>query len=216
MGVGFQAVIRTQFTLAKQLGESGGDINFNIGWLYDQFQNLCKTQIDLELMQGRRTAVTRLLQRYPTLRELHGIATYTIMARATLTSAEQAKRRNELDALLTPTAPPDVARMSLALRILENGGAEYVALLLSQPGGEASDAVTPEALVRQVVGRYSLHQLVDIAKELIVSPEVRTWIEQAAAPADETPETSRKAAIAHALVQHAGVDAVRQRLEQTS
>jgi hypothetical protein len=31
VGVGFQALIRTQFTLAKQLGGSGGDITFNMG-----------------------------------------------------------------------------------------------------------------------------------------------------------------------------------------
>lgn len=36
VGIGFQALICTQFTLAKQLGGSGGDITFNMGWLYDQ------------------------------------------------------------------------------------------------------------------------------------------------------------------------------------
>jgi len=199
VGIGFQALIRTQFTLAKQLGGSGGDISFNMGWLYDQFQHLCKTQIDLELMKGRRTAVTRLLVRYPTLRELHGIATYTIMARTTLTPEEQKGRLSALDALLDPKVPSDVARTSMALRILENGGAEYVDLLLGQPEVPMPARAPPESLVKQLIDKYSLLELVQVAKQLTVSPEVHTWIEQAAA-ANDAPEASRKGAIAHALM----------------
>jgi len=214
VGIGFQAIIRTQFTLAKQLGGSKGDISFNMGWLYEQFQHLCKTQIDLELMHGRRQAVTRLLERYPTLPELHGIATYTILARTTLTAEEQSAQRQTLDAMLDPQVPADVARTSVALRILGNGGAEYVELLLSQPAMQAPRLVTPENLVKQLVNTYTLHELVKVAKQATVSPEVHDWIEQAASPADDAPEASRKAAIAHALVQHPGVDAVQRLLEQ--
>src|SRR5712691_8598935 len=85
VGIGFQALIRTRFTIIKSIGESGSNVELNLGWLYDQFQHLCKTQIDLEFMRGRHTAVTQLLTRYSSLTELHGIAVYTITARATLT-----------------------------------------------------------------------------------------------------------------------------------
>lgn len=39
IGVGFPALIRTKFTLAKQFGGDGkDDLSINLGWLYDQFQ----------------------------------------------------------------------------------------------------------------------------------------------------------------------------------
>src|ERR1051326_6122024 len=89
VGVGFPTLIRTKFTLAKQFGgDDKDDLNVNIGWLYDQFQNLCKKQIDLDLMLYRLTQVDRLLERYSTVQELSQTALYTIKARATLTKEE--------------------------------------------------------------------------------------------------------------------------------
>jgi hypothetical protein len=210
VGIGFQALIRTQFTLAKQLGGSGGDITFNMGWLYDQFQNLCKTQIDQELMQGRRAAVTRLLTRYSTLSELHGIATYTVTARVTLTAEEQKVRLNALDALLDPKAPVDLARANLALRIVENGGYAYVDLLLNQAAAGRSSTTSPDSLVKQLVDTYLLDELINLTKHLTNAPEMQDWVEQAAKATPDATEASQKAAIAQRLVKEFGVEVVRQ------
>ncbi len=60
VGVGFQAIIRTKFTMARQFSSAeGGDLSLNLGWLYEQFQSLCKTQIDQALMRRRRQPVIR-------------------------------------------------------------------------------------------------------------------------------------------------------------
>jgi hypothetical protein len=214
VGIGFQALIRTRFTLAKQIGGTDGNIEINLGWLYDQFQHLCKTQIDLELMKGRRTAVTQLFTRYPTLRDLHSTATYTLLARATLTEEERKARRTALDAMLDPKVPDDVARTGLALSILENGGTEYVELLLGQPSEEALPVASPENLVKQLVEKYNLGDLVELAKKIITVPEVVAWIEQSAT--ENAPEADRKAAIAHKLVEHAGVEVVQKELAERS
>src|SRR5690606_13607258 len=114
----------------------------NLGWLYDQFQNLARTQIDLELMNKRRTAVTRLLEYYPSLAELYDIAWYTITARATLTREQEEQRKADLDKLFDPKAPENFAKSSIALMILENGGQAYVELLLTQ----AMQMLSPEAM----------------------------------------------------------------------
>ena len=214
VGIGFQALIRTRFTLAKQIGGSGNDIELNLGWLYDQFQHLCKTQIDLELMQGRRTAVDQLLQRYPGLIELHGIAAYTVTARTTFSPDEQKVRLEAVDKLLDPKVPTDLARASIALRILENGGQAYVELLLHHPAAGGPSAVTQETLVKQIVDKYSLPELVALTKSLTNLPELLDWVEQAAQPTPDAPETSQKIAIVQRLMNEVGVEAVRQEMEK--
>lgn len=84
--------------------EEGGEneVSLNLGWLYEQFQHLCRTQIDLELMKNRRTAVTQILQYYPTIAELYDIAYYTIIARATLTPEEEKRASSSCKRLLIP------------------------------------------------------------------------------------------------------------------
>jgi hypothetical protein len=214
VGIGFQALIRTRFTLAKQIGGSGNDIELNLGWLYDQFQHLCKTQIDLELMQGRRTVVDQLLQRYSSLVELHRIAAYTVTARTTFSQDEQKGRLEAVDKLLDPKVPAELASASMALRILENGGRAYVELLLHRPAANAPSSVTPETLVRQIVDKYSLPELVALTKSLTNLPELLDWVEQAAQPTPDAPETSQKIAIAQRLMKEVGVEAVRQEMEK--
>jgi hypothetical protein len=197
VGIGFQAIIRTRFTLAKQIGGSGqNDVSLNLGWLYEQFQNLCKTQIDLELMNGRRTAVTRLIERYPTLAELHDIAEYTIISRATL-APDEAKARMA-----------DFARTSISLKILENGGQAYVDLLLSQPETAASVAAMPEDVVKRLMDKYSLADLVTLAMQLTTTLQEHDYIQGAAQPVAGVGEASQKATIAHFLVQRVGVETV--------
>lgn len=219
VGVGFQAIIRTRFVLARAMGtEEGGEneVSLNLGWLYEQFQHLCRTQIDLELMKNRRTAVTQILQYYPTIAELYDIAYYTIIARATLTPEEEKTRIEQLQTLIDPKAPEQFSRNSIALTILENGGPAYVEMLLSQAMTE-TNGTTPrralqEKLVWQLINNYSLDGLVELTAILTEDNKVRNWVEQAATANNNTVEANQKAAIAYFLVQQIGEDRLQQEL----
>lgn len=217
VGVGFQAIIRTRFVLAKAMGGPEGgenEVSLNLGWLYEQFQHLCRTQIDLELMKNRRTAVTHLLQYYPTIAELYDIAYYTIIARATLTLEEERTRVEQLQTLIDPKAPEQFARNSMALTILENGGPAYVEMLLSQAmvdqGQDAPRRASQEELVWRLIDRYSLKGLVSLTNSLTDDARVRDWVSQAAAANQGTAEANQKASIAYFLVQQVGLDKVQQ------
>jgi hypothetical protein len=224
VGVGFQALIRTRFILAKPInGRGEGEISLNLGWLYDQFQNLCRTQIDLELMNNRRTAVTRLLEYYPSLAELYDIAWYTIIARATLSDDEEAARLAELEKLIDPKAPEQFARTSIALMVLENGGQAYVDLLLDQAmdmEGDMADALpvpqamTTEKLVWELIESYSVDELVALTSRLTDDQRVCDWVKEAAAPDPGTSEANRKSAIAHFLVQQLSAEVLQNALQE--
>jgi hypothetical protein len=224
VGVGFQALIRTRFILAKPInGRGEGEISLNLGWLYDQFQNLCRTQIDLELMNNRRTAVTRLLEYYPSLAELYDIAWYTIIARATLSDDEEAARLAELEKLIDPKAPEQFARTSIALMVLENGGQAYVDLLLDQAMDMEGDmaaalpvpqAMTTEKLVWELIESYSVDELVALTSRLTEDQRVCDWVKEAAAPDPGTSEANRKSAIAHFLVQQLSAEVLQNALQK--
>ncbi len=222
VGVGFQAIIRTRFVLAKRIGDDGqeGEVALNLGWLYDQFQNLARTQIDLELMNKRRTAVTRLLEYYPSMAELYDIAWYTITARATLTREQEEQRKADLEKLLDPKAPENFAKSSIALMILENGGQAYVELLLTQ----AMQMLSPEAmalnksnngdnLVREMVDKYSLDELVALTEKVAHSQKVVDYVKEAAKPDPAANTANQKATIAHFLVQQIGTDPLQKAVE---
>ncbi len=215
VGVGFQAIIRTRFVLAKRIGDDGqeGEVALNLGWLYDQFQNLARTQIDLELMNKRRTAVTRLLDYYPSMAELYDIAWYTITSRATLTREQEEQRKGDLEKLLDPKAPENFAKSSIALMILENGGQAYVELLLTQ----AMQGLSPEAmaqikptsadkLIWQLVNNYSLEEMVTLTEKVANSEKVVDYVTNAAKPDPNVKTSNQKATIAHFLVQQIGVE----------
>jgi len=223
VGVGFQAIIRTRFVLAKRIGDDGaeGEVALNLGWLYDQFQNLARTQIDLELMNNRRTAVTRLLDYYPSMAELYDIAWYTITSRATLTREQEEQRKADLEKLLDPKAPENFAKSSIALMILENGGQAYVELLLTQ----AMQGLSPEAmalgkpsstdqLIWQLVENYSLPEMVTLAEKLCSSEKAIIYVREAAQPDPEANTANQKATIAHFLVQQIGVEPLQTELEE--
>ncbi|MBK8901169.1 MAG: hypothetical protein IPM53_08300 [Anaerolineaceae bacterium] len=222
VGVGFQAIIRTRFVLAKRIGDDGdeGEVALNLGWLYDQFQNLARTQIDLELMNKRRTAVTRLLEYYPSMAELYDIAWYTITSRATLTREQEEQRKADLEKLLDPKAPENFAKSSIALMILENGGQAYVELLLTQ----AMQLLSPEAmpmgqpangdkLIWQLVEKYTLEELVALAEKVADSPKVVDYVKEAAKPDPAANTANQKATIAHFLVQQIGADPLQKAME---
>ncbi len=212
---GFQAIIRTRFVLAKQVGVKGdGEVAVNLGWLYDQFSNLARRQIDLELMNNRRTAVTQIIQYYPTLAELYDIALYTITARETLTPEEEDGKRSELEKLIDPKAPEEFAKTSVALTILENGGQAYVDLLLTQARSSAHAAtetappLTQDALVRQLVSQYDLEGLVQLSDTLTDDENVRNYVQEAAKSHPNTSSADKKATIAHFLVQQVGAETI--------
>jgi len=223
VGVGFQAIIRTRFVLAKRIGSDGeeGEVALNLGWLYDQFQNLARTQIDLELMNNRRTAVTRLLDYYPTMAELYDIAWYTITSRATLTREQEEQRKADLEKLLDPKAPENFAKSSMALAILENGGQAYVELLLTQAmqglSPEAMAAIKPtsgDQLIWQLVNQYSLEEMVELTKKLCQSEKVVDYVVQAAKPDPAVNTANQKATIAHFMVQQIGLEPLQKALAE--
>lgn len=219
VGVGFQGIIRTRFVLAKPMGKGhdNGEISLNLGWLYDQFQNLCRTQIDLELMNNRRTAVTRLITYYPSSKQLYDIAWYTIIARATLSDEEEAERLAELERLIDPKAPESLARTSIALVILENGGQAYVNLLLDQAMSEkatrpVANEIDETELVRQVMNQIELEQMPTFCASMTDDEAIHDWVEKAAAAQSDGHESSQKAGIALFLVQQVGADRVERAL----
>jgi hypothetical protein len=220
VGLGFQAIIRTRFVLAKQVGANNdGEVAVNLGWLYDQFSNLARRQIDLELMNNRRTAVIRLIQYYPTLAELYDIALYTITARETFTLAEEEAKRAELEKLIDPKAPEQFAKTSVALMILENGGQAYVDLLLTQAMGQPTmAAILPapprqETIVRQLVDNYDVDGLVALTDQLTDNEAVRNYVRAAARPEATISVAEQKATIAHFLTQQVGPEALHDSLE---
>lgn len=215
-GAGFPTLIRTKFTLAKQFG-GGDDLSINIGWLYDQFQNVCKKQIDLDLMSYRRQQVDRLLARYSTVQELSQTALYTIKARATLTKAEEEARLADLAQIVDPKVPPELARMNLGLLILELGGVAYVDLLVgakeSVPGmAETSRAGGDEALAKKLV-ELSLDNLVQLALRVLQQPNDQAWVKAAAQPAPGLSAAQQKAPIAYYVVQNVEPKVVTAELE---
>ena len=215
---GFQGIIRTRFVLAKQVGsDKDGEVAVNLGWLYDQFSNLARRQIDLELMNNRRTAVTRLLHYYPTLAELYDIALYTITARETLTQAEEQTKLAELEKLIDPKAPEQFAKASIALIILENGGQTYVDLLLAQamnpldtavPATAAAPPVRQDTLIRRLVEGYDLEGLVALTNQLTDDEATQNYVREAAKPNPAISQAEQKATIAHFLIQQIGADAL--------
>jgi hypothetical protein len=223
VGVGFQAIIRTRFVLAKRIGDDGqeGEVALNLGWLYDQFQNLARTQIDLELMNNRRTAVTRLLDYYPSMAELYDIAWYTITSRATLTREQEEQRKADLEKLLDPKAPENFARSSMALAILENGGQAYVELLLTQAmRGLSPEAMalgkpsTADKLLWELIDNYSLPEMVTLAEQLCNSEKAITYVREAAQPDPEANTANQKATIAHFLLQQIGMEPLQKALAE--
>lgn len=221
---GFQGIIRTRFVLAKQVGsDKDGEVAINLGWLYDQFSNLSRRQIDLELMNNRRTAVTRLLQYYPTLAELYDIALYTITARETLTPEEEQEKLDALEKLIDPKAPEHFAKTSIALMILENGGQSYVNLLLDQAMNQPVTAVAATAaappsrqdtLIRRLVEEYDLDGLVALTNQLTDDEAVQEYVQLAAQPNPTISQAEQKATIAHFLIQQIGADAIGRATEQ--
>jgi hypothetical protein len=219
-GIGFPAIVRTNIVLAKQFaGTEAKDLSLNLGWLYEQFQNLCKNQIDLGLMRQRRRGVDALLERFPDERSLYNIAYYTIISRGTLSPDEETRRLTELNEVMTNQAlPPEVIRPTIALSILENGGEGYTDLLIhttpTAPAPVQALAKAPERQVQiqELIDGYSLEQLGQICHQAIdevipadaeererLQSYVDDWLK-----ADEISEHQRKMTLARFLIEKAG------------
>jgi len=227
VGVGFPAIIRTKFTLAKQFGgaSDAGGLNVNIGWLYEQFQLLCKKQIDLELMTSRLERVEKMLATYSTP-QLYTIARYTLKARATLTTEEAAARTEELKNIINDSeGGPQSTKMNLALLILELGGRSYVDRLIKEADKPAASGqsvtaallsdttadVSTEAVAKQLT-QLPLPQLVGLAKDLLKAPEDQAYIDKTATPSATLSEVKLKAPIAYYVISKAGAQVALQAL----
>ena len=233
VGLGFPTIIRTNFTFAKQFGGDGkGDMGINLGWLYEQFQTLCKKQIDVELMTFRRKQVDRLLTRYPTVQELYQTALYTIKARATFTKAEEEAKLSELQQKIDPKFPIEAARTEIGLLILEVGGIAYVDLLVEARRESATPVATAvaeasrgaaapaaaatasaggvtdsESVVKKLV-EMPLDDLASFGVNLLKASEDQDWVKKAAQPQGNITEVQQKAPIAYFLVSRLGGDSI--------
>lgn len=213
VGIGFPALIRTKFTLAKNFSGSSngdGDVSVNLGWLYDQFQALCKKQIDLELMTYRRAKVDQLLKSYPTVQELYDTALYTLQARATLPPEEEAAKRAELQRIIGDKLPPELTRLDLGLLILELGGEAFVDSMtqareaLGAAGGH--EALTVDRVVKELRD-LPLVELTHKALAACSAPADQDRIQQLAEPVPGIPEITQKASIARYVVDKLGLEA---------
>lgn len=227
VGVGFQALIRTKFTLARQFsGTGGGDLSLNLGWLYEQFQSLCKTQIDQALMRRRQPIVRKLVESFPDKMALFNRAYYTIVARRTLTPEEEARQLDELTKRLTdPSLPPEVILMMLALHILETGGEEHAQVLIEAASRRAPpveavakvpevvtavEAPDQETVIKNLAERLSLDALKGLALEVVehkAAGSVRDdWRDYVKGTAGDTasPEPVRRTNLARFIVDKAG------------
>jgi len=83
-----------------------------------------------------------------------------------------------------------------------------MALLLSQPEAAAFEAATPEDIVKRLMEKYSLADLVTLAMQLTTTQQEHDYIQGAAQPVAGVGEASQKATIAHFLVQRVGVETV--------
>lgn len=218
VGLGFPALIRTKFTYAKELGgEGSADSSVNIGWLYEQFQYLCKKQIDLELMSYRRMQVDRLMGRFVTVQELYQTAVYTLNARATLTPEEEAAKLDDLQKAIDPKLPADLARLNLGLLILELGGVSYVDLLTrakamgaAPAGGEAASV---DAVVKEL-RELPLADLETLALGALTAPEDQARVKSLSEPAPGIPEVTQRASVARLLVDRVGAKTAQELAQQ--
>lgn len=219
VGVGFQALIRTNFTLAKQFsGAEGGDLSINLGWLYEQFQALCKTQIDQALMRRRQPIVRKLVEVFPSQLELFNMAYYTVVARRTFTPEEESRQLDELAGRLADTSlPEDVVRMTIALHILETGGEGHAQALIEaasrRMAPEADDALAAaakapdrEAITRSLAEQLDLDALKNLALEIVerqAAGDMRDeWLAYVEGTAGDTasPEPVRRTNLARFIV----------------
>ncbi len=219
-GIGFQSIIRTRFVLAKEFGGGGNDLSLNLGWLYEQFQSLCKTQIDLSLMRNRESSIRHLLTRYPDEKQLYNLAYYTIKARGTLSAEEERAALAELDKTMAQTGLPyEIVQTNLALMILEVGGQTFADILCSvtecRPGGQKIESAavnfSPDNLVGQLVETYDLNGLAALAGQavmLVPATENRSALQnfiQGTAEDKGATEQFRKTILARFVVEKAGV-----------
>jgi hypothetical protein len=92
-----------------------------------------------------------------------------------------------------------------------------VDLLLDQAMTETITRSRPtptseEALVRQLMEKLDLDDMVDFCHHLTDNEDVQNWVEAAATADAGTSESGQKAAIAHFLTQQVGVERVERAL----
>lgn len=211
VGVGLPTLIRTKFTVAKQFaGGEGGDLSINLGWLYDQFQNLCKTQIDLRLMTFRHRLVQKLISRYADTKTLFQLAQHTVLTRSGLTDEQREEKISYLEKTFEKL-PSETARVAMALFILDTGGREYLEMLAVAPP-QPSPQERREALLAKFPDLQTLTDVVrrSIADASVLSPEERQqrikYVDAVLASADS--EEQKRATLALLLLDVRGQEYV--------
>lgn len=126
--------------LRKELGSRRSkDLSVNLGWVYEQFQNLARTQIDLALVSKRQKLHRSLLERYREIKDLVEIAQNLIQERALLSPADVVKMQKYVEGIRdSQTLSDQVKRVTLARFILETGGPGYVQELVRGPNPQKS------------------------------------------------------------------------------
>jgi hypothetical protein len=194
-------------------------LSLNLGWLYEQFQSLCKTQIDLSLMRNRETAIRHLITRYPDEKQLYNLAYYTIKARGTLSADEERAALGELDKIMAQAGlPQEIVQTNLALMILEVGGQAFADILCSMTecrpnaqGVALVQAANHDALVGQLVTGYDLTGLAGLARQAVLLAPVTENREalqnfvQGTLEDQGATEQFRKTILARLVVEKAGV-----------
>ena len=217
VGVGFQTLIRTKFTLAKQFSGVGEkDLSLDLGWLYEQFQSLCKMQIDQSLMRRRQSVVQELVEAFPSQLALFNMAYYTVIARRTFTSEEEERQLSELNERLRASLPEEVIRRTLALHILETGGEGHARALIEavprrEPSAAAAQAPNHEEITRDLAERLDLDALEATALKVVedaaagdARDEWRAYVEGTASDT-ASPEAVRRLNLARFIVDRAGL-----------
>ncbi|MGB9723396.1 MAG: hypothetical protein ACP5OO_05570 [Chloroflexia bacterium] len=217
VGVGFQAIIRTRFVLAKQFGGGGEerDLSLNLGWLYEQFQSICKTQIDLALMRERESAIEPLIRAFPNEKTLYNLALYTVMARGTFSREEEQAKIEELNkTMANPSLPPEVVQKAMALAILETGGQGFARMLCGLPPKAKlpppARMLGRDELVARLMQALDMEKLADLAYQAVdLAPAgdrelLKRFVDGTVADKRSTEQTV-KAVLARFIVEKGGI-----------
>ncbi len=138
IAVGFAVLLRTRFVIARDLTSKadGEGISVNFGWLYSRVQQVCRQQIEQELMSQRRYGIHRLLDLYSDQESLHRIAVHSIQVCAPDRVGEL---RQILDDMGAEDVPDTVRRARMAQFVADTAGRKYVGFLVEH--GPTEDVI---------------------------------------------------------------------------
>jgi hypothetical protein len=211
-------LIRTNFTYAKQLnGQASPDSTINVGWLYEQFQKLCKNEIDRELVTAQQQRVVELLARNVTVAQLNNMVQYLLQARNTLTADEKAAKQREFKNAVSQAVPEDLTKLLLGQMILEVGGVQLIDGLIGvssttppqaapKPTTPVASEPTKEDAIKQL-NALPIDELKKLATEAFASNDTKKGTIDAFYKLDKLGEVEKKESMATYLVNEIGAKA---------